>query len=434
MESDPALTILLICLVLSFLLSSIFSVVKIIFYSIDSASIPADNEYLRFSASKVETILKNESLFKNTVSFGRTFSNVFFTVLLSRLLFRFFPEWSLLRQILYTGGISVFVLSLFANNMVAVIAKPFYISLFSIAHGTYTIFSWLFLPIVALFTLLHNALLKLFGYDERLAFLSEEEKARIAEKNGDESLESEEKEMIQGIFDLSETTVEEIMVPRINMIGIEQATPLSTILDIVKNEAHSRLPVYKETIDSIVGILYVKDILSWLSEHLSEEWNVTSLIKKPFYVPVGKKVNDLMHDFKRKHIHLAVVVDEYGGTAGLVTMEDILEEIVGDIQDEYDQEEKEVIKIGQNSYLVDPYIDIDDLNDELDIHLEVEDAEYNTLSGLIYHELGAIPHENVSVKYDCLNITVLKMDNQRIEKVKVEIIYQNGNGKESATF
>lgn len=434
MESDPSLTLLLISLSFTFVLSSIFSVVKIVFYSIHSASIPADNEYLRFSASKVEAILQNEVLFKSTVSFGRTFANVAFTVFMVQLVSIVFPQMSLFKQCGSAIGISLFLLTFFANNLVSVLAKPFYIALFSITYTTYKVFGWLFLPLVALFSVLHSALLKVFKYDERLAFLSEEEKARIAEKNGDDTLESEEKEMIRGIFDLSETTVEEIMVPRINMIGIEKGTPLTTILQIVREEAHSRLPVYKNTIDSIIGILYVKDILSWLSEHSTEEWHVDKLIKKPFYVPVGKKVNDLMHDFKRKHMHLAVVVDEYGGTAGLVTMEDILEEIVGDIQDEYDQEEKEVVKTGENSYQVDPHIDIDDLNDELGIHLEIGDAEYNTLSGLIYHKLGAVPHENASLDFDCLHITVLKMNNQRIEKVKVEVRYKNGVPKDSATF
>jgi len=434
LESDSSLTIIIAILSLTFILSSIFSVIKIIFYSIHSASIPADNEYLRFSASKVEAILENEVLFKSTVSFGRTFSNVAFTVFMVQLVAILFPGLSLFRQCGYAIGGSLFLLTLFANNLASVIAKPFYITLFSLSYTTYKVFGWFFLPIIALFSFLHSTLLKIFKYDERLAFLSEEEKSRIAEKNGDDSLESEEKEMIRGIFDLSETTVDEIMVPRINMIGIEMATPLSTILEIVRDEAHSRLPVYKETIDSIVGILYVKDILSWITDHSSEEWQVSTLLKKPFYVPVGKKVNDLMHDFKRKHMHLAVVVDEYGGTAGLVTMEDILEEIVGDIQDEYDQEEKEVVKIGENCYQVDPHIDIDDLNDELGIHLEIGDAEYSTLSGLIYNELGAVPHENAALDFDCLHITVLKMNNQRIEKVKVEIRYKNGTPKDNTVF
>jgi CBS domain containing-hemolysin-like protein len=203
---------------------------------------------------------------------------------------------------------------------------------------------------------------------------------------------------------------------------------------MVQEEGHSRIPVFKETIDSIIGILYSKDILSWLAENDPENWDLKNLINKPHYVPVGKKVNDLMAEFKKKHIHLAIVVDEYGGTAGLVTMEDILEEIVGDIQDEYDEEEKEVVKIADNVYLIDPHIDLYDLNEELGTNLETEDVDYNTLGGLVYHEYGDVPQENTEFDYNGLRITVVKMDNQRIEKVKVEILQKPANSIEIDSF
>jgi CBS domain containing-hemolysin-like protein len=258
-------------------------------------------------------------------------------------------------------------------------------------------------------------------YDEKFAFLPEEDKARIASSDDTEALNEEEREMISSILDLSETTVDKIMVPRIDVIALDINSDLQTVFKLIKNEGHSRIPVYKETVDQITGILYTKDILSWLAEHKPEEWNLPLLVKKCHYVPAGKKINDLMKEFKLKHLHLAVIVDEYGGTAGIVTMEDILEEIVGDIQDEYDEEEKEVVRLDSNVYLIDPHIDLHDLNEELDLSID-EEADYNTLGGLIYHEYGDVPLENTSFEYSGLRITILKMDNQRIEKVKIEVM------------
>ena len=431
MEGDPSVFYIIIALVFSFLLSTLFSVVKIIFTSIDFVSIPADDDYLRFYASKVEEILKKDAVFKNTVSFGRTFSNSIFTIASYFFIKRSFPELSVIQMIAYTIVSSVVILTLFAYDIPRALAKRFYRTFMSISHTFYGVFGWLFFPFASFFLAVHRWVLKLVHYDERFAFLSDQNKARISENHNGESLDEDEKEMIRGIFDLSDTTVEEIMIPRIDMKGFDINTPLQSILKIIREEGHSRLPVFKDTIDSVTGVLYAKDILSWISEHTPDEWDVNQLMKKPLYVPVGKKVNDLMKDFRKKHLHLAIAVDEYGGTAGLVTMEDILEEIVGDIQDEYDEEEKEIIKEAENRFLIDPHIDIDDLNDELGINLELDDVEYNTLSGLIYHEYGDVPQENASFDHGGLHITILKMDNQRIDKVRVEIIQRNGKNIDS---
>ncbi|MBN1576659.1 MAG: HlyC/CorC family transporter [Chitinispirillaceae bacterium] len=434
MEGDPSIIILVVLLIVAFVFSSVFSIVKIVFTSIGSGSIPADDDYLRYHAVKIAAILENESLFTNTVSFGRTFSNISFSLLAFLIIADILPYIFLYQKILISLLFSLVILTLFAYDIPRALAKRFYRNLFPFSNYIYIITGWLFLPLVSLFIDIHHRFLKLSGYDERLAFLSDEEKARISEKKSSDALDNEEREMIRSIFELNEKTVDEIMVPRIDMRGFELDTPLQTVLQIVREEGHSRLPVFRETIDSIVGVLYVKDIVGWFSEHHHDEWNIKQLLKKPLYVPSGKKVNDLMRDFKKKHLHLAIVVDEYGGTAGLVTMEDILEEIVGDIQDEYDEEEKEVVKTSENSYLIDPHIDLNDLNDELGINLKLDDVEYNTLSGLIYQEYGDVPQENASFDYAGLHITILKMDNQRIEKVKVDVISSSPDISDSSVF
>jgi len=227
--------------------------------------------------------------------------------------------------------------------------------------------------------------------------------------------------MIHSIFELGETTVKEIMVPRIDVKGLDIQTNFSTTLKTVSSWGHSRIPVYEENIDSIIGILYAKDLLEWVERPSPQEWALSSMIKKPHFVPLGKPVDEMLKEFKQKHIHIAIVVDEYGGTAGLVTMEDILEEIVGEIHDEYDTEINPIVKTGDSTYLIDPHLDLHDLTEELNIALDVDDAEYNTLSGLIYHEYGDIPQKNTEFNYKGLHIKVMEMDNQRIEKVQVSL-------------
>jgi CBS domain containing-hemolysin-like protein len=316
---------------------------------------------------------------------------------------------------------SFIMLTLFSHYIPRAFAMRFYRSYITATYYAYSLLSWFLLPFTSFFTGVNKFLLQLMKYDEKFAFLPEEDKARITSSDDTEALNEEEREMISSILDLSETTVDKIMVPRIDVIALDINSDLQTVLKLIKDEGHSRIPVYKETVDQITGILYTKDILSWLAEHKPEEWNLPLLVKKCHYVPIGKKINDLMKEFKLKHLHLAVIVDEYGGTAGIVTMEDILEEIVGDIQDEYDEEEKEVVRLDSNIYLIDPHIDLHDLNEELDLSID-EEADYNTLGGLIYHEYGDVPQENTTFEYSGLRITILKMDNQRIEKVKIEVM------------
>lgn len=435
MESGPSVSIFIAGLVVTFLLSALYSVAKIVFNAIVDGANPAeDDEILRYYASQAEEILKNKALLNSTVSVGRTFSASGFVLFTFLLTMRLFPGLAFYQSIGIPVLFSTLVLSLISYEIPRAFAMRHFRFYFPIIYTCYKLFGWFFIPISTLFLAIHRSFLRLLRYDEKFSFLSDEEKARIIEQNDEEALDEEEKEMIRSIFDLGETTVQEIMVPRIDIKGLSLESDLQSVLKMVQEEGHSRIPVFKETIDSIVGILYSKDIISWLAQNSTDQWDLKNLLKKPHYVPVGKKVNELMQEFKLKHIHIAIVVDEYGGTAGLVTMEDILEEIVGDIQDEYDEEEKEVVKIAENVYVIDPHIDLYDLNEELGINLDTEDVDYNTLGGLVYHEYGDVPQENTEFDYNGLRITVIKMDNQRIEKLKVEVLQKPANSIEVDNF
>ncbi len=422
LDTVPSSTQDAIILLFAFVLSSCFAVIKIVLFSLNRNSLAPDQERLRYYASKIEALHENRPRFDGIVSFGRVLSITLFGLYTHRLMSGFYPEMGPTSTRFLSLGASSIVLGLFAYSIPRAFARRYYESWVPLVYILYSVASWLLMPLVATMLAVHDGLLKLMKYDGKLAFLSSEDKSRMNDgENGEEGLDEEEREMIRSIFELGETTVGEIMVPRIDIKALEMGTDLQTVLRLVREDGHSRLPVFRETIDSIAGILYVKDIIGWLSEHGSDSWDIAALIKTPHFVPTGKKIDDLMADFKRKHIHIAVVVDEYGGTAGVVTMEDILEEIVGEIQDEYDEEELPFVKVSDNTYHVDPHIDLHDLGEEIGMNFDLEEIDFNTLGGLIYHEHGDVPEAGTTIEYEGLQLRVLGMDGQRIKKVELTV-------------
>jgi putative hemolysin len=230
-------------------------------------------------------------------------------------------------------------------------------------------------------------------------------------------LEETEKKMIHSIIEFGETTVKEIMVPRIDMVCCRADFSLKQIKDLVKKEGHSRFPLYKENIDSIVGILNVKDLFLEKSKKKAK-LDLTKIARKAYFIPESKKIDELLAEMKKNKTHIAIVVDEYGGTAGLVTMEDILEEIVGEIQDEYDLTEEEMVrKIDGENFRVSAKLSIEDLNEVLGSHLP--EKEFETVGGYIYDLVGSVPEQGKVLESNGLKFTVEKVVGQRIETVRV---------------
>ncbi len=234
-----------------------------------------------------------------------------------------------------------------------------------------------------------------------------------------EGLEQEERQMILNIFDFVETPVREIMTPRVDMCAVEVGTPLEELVKVLNTERHSRLPVYKETVDNIVGILSNRDFLEWFTEHRDEPFDIMKLVMPPVFVPYHKKIDDMLTELRKTGNQLAIVVDEYGGTAGLVTLEDILEEIVGEIKDEDDvDEDEDVQRLKDGRFILDPVITLSDLEYKLGVELEApENSHVETLSGLIQATLGIIPSPGAEVTIKGYTFRVLKMDGTRMEKV-----------------
>jgi CBS domain containing-hemolysin-like protein len=278
-------------------------------------------------------------------------------------------------------------------------------------------------------TVFSNYFGRLFYSEESShAHTSEELKSLldISAEGGD--IEVETKDMISSIFEFGETRVKEIMVPRIDIVSIDIDTDVNGLLTLVQESEHSRIPVYEENIDQIRGIVYAKDLLNHVFLEGKKDESITSLSKDAYFVPESKMIDDLLKELQRESVHMAIVVDEYGGTAGLVTMEDILEEIVGEIQDEYDVEEEMYQKLDENAYLVDGKLDIDDLSDL--IGTEIEGEGFETVAGLIYQAIGRIPHQGEEVLVDDIRFSVSKVIGKRIAKIKVIRLPENQKGEE----
>jgi magnesium and cobalt exporter, CNNM family len=275
-------------------------------------------------------------------------------------------------------------------------------------------------PLVWLLTTLTQAITRLFGIaDAQQERITAEELMILVERGGEQGIiEAEEQQMIGAVLELGEQRIHEVMVPRIDIKAVQMDLPLDEIVDTIVREGHSRIPVYEETIDNVVGILYAKDLLPFLAK--GEDPNIRAILRTPLFVPESISVDDLLHSFQRQKVHIAIVLDEYGGTAGLVTIEDLIEEIVGEIQDEYDVEEPMVEPISDDEARVDGRASIDDLTEHFGIELDDADREqYDTVGGLVYHEIGGVPLVGDTVEVDGLTLTVESTDGRRVGKVLV---------------
>ncbi len=287
-------------------------------------------------------------------------------------------------------------------------------------------FYLVFRPFIWLLNGFANFILRLMGISTisgHEAHHSSEELQYLLDQ-GKESgaLETNEHELIKNVFDFNERVVKNIMVPRTKISGIELDTPHRELLDLIIREGYSRIPVYDETIDKIVGIVHAKDMLPLLADN--KECVLKDIIRKPYFIPETKKINDLLGELQLKRIQIAIVLDEFGGTAGMVTLEDIMEELVGEIQDEYDEEKPIVDKVSSTEFVIDATASIYDVNEYLPHDLP-EDGDYDTVAGLVSEIFGRIPEVGEAREYNGYNITILKKADQNVESVKLELVINN---------
>ncbi len=281
--------------------------------------------------------------------------------------------------------------------------------------------TWVLYPLVGAFWLLSRRLFGLEPVRDVMLAVNEDQIVIMARQDAALPMRPVERELIDNIFDFRETVVREVMVPRLDIVAVPVTASLREALDVIVKHGHSRIPVYEGTIDNIVGILYAKDILRQVRESYPD-WPRTSLrdiLRPPYFVPDSKRVSELLPEMQARKVHLAVVVDEYGGTAGIITIEDLIEEIVGEIQDEYDREVPEIQPIGADEYLVNARVDLEDLSEHIGVPLPDEEAD--TLGGLIYARLRRMPRVGEVVEVPGARFQVLSMDGRRIRLVRARV-------------
>ncbi len=281
-----------------------------------------------------------------------------------------------------------------------------------------SIFVKLLRPIVYVVTTITNFFVRLLGGRNALPrpSITEEELRTIVNVSEEEGvLEGEEREMIYNVFEFGDLLVKEVMIPRRDIIAIDVESTYEEIVEIIREEHYARLIVYRENIDNVVGIINIKDLFCISSR---ENFSVERYMRKAYYTFEYKKVAELLKDMKKERAHMAVVIDEYGGTAGIVTISDLIEEIVGEIDDEYDDEEEDIFVIKEDEYIVSGSVRIDVVNDMLGTSIESED--FDTIGGFVIGLFGRIPGKNEAIQYEGIHFTVLVVESNRIIKIKIE--------------
>ena len=289
---------------------------------------------------------------------------------------------------------------------------------------TVNLLSTIFYPVVRVLILISNGVIRLFGGKtiKEGPFVTEGDiKALVSAAEEQDVIEEEEKKLIHSIFEFGDTLVREVMIPRTDMVMLEEEAGLEEALEVIMRSGFSRIPVYRKDFDHIIGVLYAKDLLPYLKRGESDV-KPREFLREAFFIPETKRVSELLTELRTLIVHMAIVLDEYGGTSGLVTIEDLLEEIVGEIFDEYDSAMELYESLGEGRYTFDARISIDDLNELLGTEMPAH--EWDTLGGLMYTLMGKIPKQGETVDFEGMHLTAQKVIGRRIYKVLLEVVDQ----------
>jgi len=413
-----ALGILFIIILL--LCSAMISGSEIAFFSLTPTQISDIKEFRTSGSNKIIKLIEKPKLLLATVLITNTFINITIVILSTYITafytqFIAYPLLTLIIQIIFV----TFLILLIGEIIPKIFAQRYALQFAQLMASPLVLLRVLFYPLSILMVK------STFIIDKRISqkgidISSEDFSDAVELSTHHESTSEEEKKMLKGIAKFSDIEVKEIMKSRTEVVAVEENTPFLELLDIIKESGFSRIPVYKETFDNVEGILYVKDLLQHLGKDNSFNWQ--SLLRVAFFVPENKKIDDLLKEFQGKKIHFSIVVDEYGGTSGIVTLEDIIEEIVGEINDEFDTNETFFTKADEKTYFFEAKTSLNDFCKILEIDDSIFDdirGESDSLAGLVLELLGKIPKKNDSIRVKDMTFVIDTVDKRRIKKIKV---------------
>ncbi len=371
-----------------------------------------------------EKLVENAEKMVLTCSLYRVIFNMCILLLLADVFTTLRPAGPQITNYLLTFFTAIAIFSMFSLAIPHAWAKYAGEKILSRTYKLLMFFSLIVLPVLYIWKLTDGLVKRLAGVVETTLEERQEEKQEefldgLEQHRTEGVLDEEEQQMIENVLELSETTADEIMTPRTDIVAVEVNSDLQTVLKTIATAGHTRVPVYEENIDNIVGLIYAKDLLSEIGQDASD-FKLRDKMREAYFVPETKPLRVLLHEFQNQKLHIAIVLDEYGGTAGVVTLEDILEELVGEITDEYEETPPEPVKeIDQNTIEVDARTYVDDLNDQFELNLP-EDEDYDTIGGFVFSQLGYIPKSGEGLNYENLKFTIVSAEARRIKRIKIQ--------------
>jgi gliding motility-associated protein GldE len=423
--STTEIIIQLFLIVLGFILSAVFSGSEVAFFSLSNQQDLLDENHTPGSADAlIARMLERPRRLLSTILIGNTFANIISSVLAAVLTGYVagaygFPEVVVFAVEIVVLTFAILILSEITPKIIA-INNPLEASR-SLSRFIY-IFFVLLKPLAKLIADSTQILEKKLPRPGN-NITSEDIKtmAEVSEQEG--SIRSDEREIIENVIEFGITTVREIMTSRTDIVAIASEQTLEEVLTIIRGKGLSRMPLYENDLDAILGVIHSKDVLPYIHSDVERTTiNWRTIARKPLFIPATKKLDDLLRDFQQEKTHIAIVVDEYGGTEGIVTLDDILEEIIGDISDEYTEAEEDLyVKFKNGVYIFDAKIDLDDMEDILDWSITSPDDDFETLGGLVYHLTERIPNVGERVYYNGLELTIHSVKNNRVRKLRVKL-------------
>lgn len=416
-------------LIVLLLFSALFSGSEVALFSLDEKKIDGFKSNSGIVGKYIVQLLQYPKRLLVTILIGNTLANVAASIISVSIALEIAELYSIAVDIVLLAQIIILTILviLFAEVTPKVLANKYSVAFAKvIAIPLY----WVNVLINPVSKVLANAIkiaTSKVKYDKSKTALSTEEIADLADIGVEKgTIEEEEHGLIHGLVAFKSVVVREVMTPRVDMVSIPKEISLNDLVKTIKDSGHSRIPIFQDDLDTIIGILYAKDLLPYLNtnENIKNKFDINKIIRECIFVPETKPISILMQEFQNKNMHMGIVVDEYGGTSGVITLEDILEEIVGEIRDEFDDEEEEITELGDNKFLMSGRVDIEEVEEKLQISIDVPDEDFETLGGFIFNHAGTIPQAGYSFIEYGFSFTVSEVKNNRISKVEIErIIY-----------